>query len=132
IAKVMDAKVDNSIFLRAFHHALAQRRATDFRKERDDIDLHRKVAQASSLRSKSKSKLEACSTLFHNLERRALPMARRRAGQQRANGMNGLAIPADNATHVALTKLYLKDGSFAARNLREHHFVGVLDELTND
>ena len=40
IAQIMNAQTDNSLLLRAFHDALAQRRATDFRKKRDDVDLH--------------------------------------------------------------------------------------------
>ena len=40
IAKVMNPKIDNFIFLRAFHHALVERRATDFWKECDDVDAH--------------------------------------------------------------------------------------------
>src|SRR5690349_19150092 len=37
----MDVKVDDSLFLCAFHDALAQWRAADFREQRDDVDLHR-------------------------------------------------------------------------------------------
>src|SRR5438105_9016513 len=40
IAQVMNPKIDNLIFLRPLHHALAQRRAADFGKEREDVDLH--------------------------------------------------------------------------------------------
>ena len=40
IAQVMNVQVDDSVLLRAFHDAFAQRAATDFRKQRDDIDSH--------------------------------------------------------------------------------------------
>jgi hypothetical protein len=40
IAQIMNAKIDNLIFLRPLHHALAQRRATDFGEQREDVDLH--------------------------------------------------------------------------------------------
>jgi hypothetical protein len=40
IAEVMNVQIDDAVFLRAFHDALAQRSATDFRKQRDNIDSH--------------------------------------------------------------------------------------------
>jgi hypothetical protein len=40
IAQIMNTKIDNLVFLRAFHNAFAQRRATDFGKQREDVDLH--------------------------------------------------------------------------------------------
>ena len=40
IAQVMDTKIDRFIFLRALHHALAQRSAADLRKQGEDVDLH--------------------------------------------------------------------------------------------
>ena len=40
IAQITNAKIDNLIFLRSLHHAFAQRRAADFGKEREDVDLH--------------------------------------------------------------------------------------------
>src|SRR5207253_5639349 len=40
IAQVVNAKIDNPIFLRPFHHALAQRRAADFGKKGENVDLH--------------------------------------------------------------------------------------------
>ena len=42
IAQVMNVELHDSLFLRAFHDALAQWRAADFRKQRDDVDLHLK------------------------------------------------------------------------------------------
>jgi hypothetical protein len=36
----MDVQLENSFLLRALQNALAQRRAADFRKERDDVDSH--------------------------------------------------------------------------------------------
>src|ERR1043166_1993335 len=41
IAPVMNVEFENSLFLRAFHDALAQWRVADFREQRDDVDLHR-------------------------------------------------------------------------------------------
>src|SRR5438045_2321628 len=40
IAQIMNTKIDNSIFLRPFHHAFAQRRAANFGKQGQDVDLH--------------------------------------------------------------------------------------------
>jgi hypothetical protein len=39
-AQIMDVELRNSLFLRAFHDALAQWGMADFRKQRDDVDLH--------------------------------------------------------------------------------------------
>jgi len=62
--------------------------------------------------------------LFYNFEHGALPMARSGADEQRANRMNRLAVAANDAADIALSKLQLEDGCSAARNLREHHVVG--------
>jgi hypothetical protein len=70
--------------------------------------------------------------LFHDLEGGALAVARSRAGQKRANCVNGLAVAADDSANVALAQLHFKDRHFAARNFREHHLVRVLDELADD
>src|ERR1051326_7085124 len=40
IAQIMNVELEDSIFLCAFHHTLAQWRAADFRKQCDDVDLH--------------------------------------------------------------------------------------------
>jgi len=40
VPKVMDTKIDNPIFLSAFHDAFAKRRATDVGKQCQDVDLH--------------------------------------------------------------------------------------------
>ena len=46
--------------------------------------------------------------------------------------MDGLAVASDDATDVALSKLQLEDGRFAAGNFGEHHLVGIFDQLSND
>src|SRR5216684_3005593 len=40
IAQVMNVEFHDSLFLCAFHDALAQRPAADFREQRDDVDPH--------------------------------------------------------------------------------------------
>jgi hypothetical protein len=70
--------------------------------------------------------------LFYDFERGPLTMARGRTGEQRANSLNGLAVPADDAADIALPELQLKDAGPAARNLREHHVVGKFNQLPND
>src|SRR6266446_8114389 len=70
--------------------------------------------------------------LFHDLEGGALAVTRSRAGKKRANGVNGLAVAADDSANVALAQLHFKDRHVAARNFREHHLVRVLDELADD
>jgi hypothetical protein len=89
------------------------------------------AAQVSNLRIQAKSKLEAYSTLFHDLERGTLAVARRRAVQQRANGMDRLAVAPDHATDIALTQLHFEDGRSSTRNFREHHVVWKFNELPN-
>src|SRR6266849_4438022 len=90
-----------------------------------------RVAQAPSLRSKSKSKLAAHSTLFHDLECGALTMARSRTGEERANCLNGLTVSPDDAANVALSKLHSEYCHSAVWNFREHHLVRIIDELAN-
>src|SRR5438046_3503027 len=40
IAQVVNVQFDNSVLLRPFHDAFAQRSAADFRKQRDNVDSH--------------------------------------------------------------------------------------------
>src|SRR5204863_4880635 len=70
--------------------------------------------------------------LLDDLERGALAVTRGRAGQQGANGVNRLAVAADDAADVALAELDAEDRHFSRRNFREHHLVGKLDQLAND
>src|ERR1700682_6270467 len=70
--------------------------------------------------------------LLHDLESGALAVARGGAGQQGADRVNRLACAADDPAHVALAKLDAENRHLAGRNLREHHFIGKLDELAND
>jgi hypothetical protein len=59
-------------------------------------------------------------------------MARGGAGEQRPNSVDGLPAAADHAANVALAKLKFENGCSAARNFREHHVVGIFDQLPND
>ncbi|MEY2530711.1 MAG: hypothetical protein QOI96_796 [Verrucomicrobiota bacterium] len=59
-------------------------------------------------------------------------MTRGRAGEQRADRLDGLTIAANHATDVALAKLDLENRRASVRNFREHHFVGIFDELANN
>jgi hypothetical protein len=40
IAQVVNVQFDDSVLLRPFHDAFAQRSAADFRKQRDNVDSH--------------------------------------------------------------------------------------------
>src|SRR5262249_62034948 len=40
IAQVVNVQFDDPLLLRAFHHAFPQRHATDFRKQRDNVESH--------------------------------------------------------------------------------------------
>src|SRR5438477_13159364 len=70
-------------------------------------------------------------TLLHDLERGALAVTRGGAGEQRADGVDRLAVAANDAADVALTQLHPEDRHFSRRNFREHHLVGKLDKLAN-
>ena len=70
--------------------------------------------------------------LFDDLERSALAVARGGAVQHRANGVNGLAVAADDAADVALTQLDFEDRHFAAWNFREDHVVRKFNQLADD
>jgi hypothetical protein len=59
-------------------------------------------------------------------------MARGGAGEQRSNSMDGLPAAPNHAADIALPKLKSKNGCSAARNFREHHVVGIFDQLPND
>ena len=75
---------------------------------------------------------DACATLLDDLERGPLPVARRGAGQQRANRLNRLAVAPDDPADVGLAKLHPKDRCLPRWNFGKHHLIGKLDELAND
>src|SRR4051812_41464285 len=70
--------------------------------------------------------------LLHDLERGPLPVARGGAGEQRADGLNGLAIAANDAADVGLPQLHPEDSRFSRGDLRKHHLIGELDQLANN
>ena len=59
-------------------------------------------------------------------------MPRGGAGEQSTNSMNGLAAAANDASHVASSKLQLKDGCSAARNFRQDHIARKFNQLAYD
>lgn len=59
-------------------------------------------------------------------------MARGGAGEQRPNSLDGLPAPSDHAADITLSKLKFENGCSATRNFREHHVVGIFDQLPND
>jgi len=46
--------------------------------------------------------------------------------------MNGLPIAANDPADIALSYLQLEDRDFSAGDFREHHFIGIFDQLSND
>jgi hypothetical protein len=58
-------------------------------------------------------------------------MARGGAGEQRSNSVDGLPAAANHAADIALPKLKFENGCSAARNFREHHVVGIFNQLPN-
>ena len=69
---------------------------------------------------------------LHDFQRRSLAMAGSGTIQERADGMNRLAIATNDAADVSLTQLHPENGHFATWNLGQHHVVRKLDQLTND
>jgi hypothetical protein len=59
-------------------------------------------------------------------------MAGSRAREQRPDRVDGLSAAANHAADIALSELKSESGCSAARNFREHHVVGICDQLPND
>jgi hypothetical protein len=70
--------------------------------------------------------------LLYNFERGPLAMAGSRAREQRPDRVDGLSAAANHAADIALSELKSESGCSAARNFREHHVVGICDQLPND
>lgn len=70
--------------------------------------------------------------LLHDLQRRPLAVTRRGAGQQGADGLNRLAIAANDPPNIALPQLHPENRRLPAGQLVQHHLIGKLDELAND
>ena len=70
--------------------------------------------------------------LLYDFESGSLTVARGRTGEQGANCVNRLAIAPNDATDVALSKLQFEDRCFSAGDFREHHLVGIFDQVSND
>jgi hypothetical protein len=59
-------------------------------------------------------------------------MARGGADKQRSDSVDGLPAAPNHAADIALPKLKFENGCSAARNFREHHVVGIFNQLPND
>ena len=70
--------------------------------------------------------------LLYDFESGSLTVARGRTGEQGANCVNRLAIAPNDATDVALSKLQFEDRCFSAGDFREHHLVGIFDQVSNE
>ncbi|CAN5129983.1 hypothetical protein BH20VER2_BH20VER2_09510 [soil metagenome] len=70
--------------------------------------------------------------LLDNLESSALIVPSGGAGEQRADRLNRLAIPADDPTDVALPHRQAEHCGVAARALGDDHLIRKLDEIAND
>ena len=70
--------------------------------------------------------------LLYDFESGPLTVARGRTGKQGANCVNRLAIAPNDATDIALSKLQFEDRCFSAGDFREHHLVGIFDQVSND
>jgi len=70
--------------------------------------------------------------LFHDLEKSSLAVARGRACEQRANGMDSLASSANHTPDIAAPKLQFEDSCSAAWNFGQYHIVRKLNQLPDD
>jgi hypothetical protein len=46
--------------------------------------------------------------------------------------MNGLAIAPDDSANITLAQLNFENGRFSAGNFREHHLIGIFDQMPNN
>ena len=70
--------------------------------------------------------------LLDNFDSGPLAMSGSGTGKQGTDGMDGLTIAANDPPDIALTQLNFEDGRLAAGNFREHHLIGIFDQLSND
>ena len=70
--------------------------------------------------------------LLDDFESGALAVTSGGTGEQRANGLNGLAVTTNHSADIALSQLEFENDGFATGNLGKHHLVGKLDQLTDD
>ena len=70
--------------------------------------------------------------LLYDFESGPLRMARGGTGKQGADCVNGLTIATNYPPDIALAQLQFEDGRFTAGNFREHHLIGIFDQLSND
>jgi hypothetical protein len=59
-------------------------------------------------------------------------MTRSSAGQQSADGANGLPVTPNDAPNIALSHLETKKREAALRDFRQHDLVREFDQLPND
>lgn len=55
-----------------------------------------------------------------------------RTSEQGTNRMNGLPIAANDPADITLSYLQLEDRGLSAGNFREHHLIGIFNQLSND
>jgi hypothetical protein len=146
VAQIVDVQVNRAAFLRTLHHAFAERGATDFGKESEDIDLHPEEENVERQTPNVQcfivgrfcetpnvaSDTDALQFLFHDFEGGALSVAAGGAGQQRPDRLDRLAVAPDDPADVGLAKLHAKDRRLSRWDFGKHHLIGKLDELAND
>src|SRR3954464_13202026 len=71
-------------------------------------------------------------TLLDDLECGPLTVTRGGAGQQSPDGLDSLAVSANDAPDVGLAQLHAEDRHFSRGDLRKHHLIREFDQLAND
>ena len=69
--------------------------------------------------------------LLDNFEDGPLAVARRRAREQRADRLDGLATSANHTSDIRPSKLQSEDSCSAAWNLDQHHIVRKFNQLAD-
>jgi len=93
------------------------------------IRIQKKTSNAQRRTSNTESDAEP---LLDNFEDGPLAVARRRAREQRADRLNGLATSANHTSDIAPSKLQFEDSCSAAWNLGQHHIVRKFNQLADD
>jgi len=88
--------------------------------------------RASRVSSALKGRRYNAAPLFDDLERGTVVVARSRAGEQGADRLNRLTVPADDTSDIRLSHGDAKDGCISARALRDDDFVGEFNQVAED
>jgi hypothetical protein len=102
------------------------------RVEAIDSENFRKLIQSPATRLLLFPGTQLLPPLFHDLDRSALTVTRRRTGKERPNRLDSLAVAPNDAPDIALPQSKAKHNCPARWNLRDNRFIRKIHELTDD